>query len=107
MSITFELYRKSSSQKVLKEGPENARFWIKQSVKRVLVHSSSESYLRGECYKFVRDVLGLKPNVYLRVLTYHYWSSRFRTSYWAWVSVANKCYKCHAECAFMPLITEG
>ena len=102
MSITFELYRKSRAPKVLEEGPGAAHFWIKGMTEKVPVSSLSENCLKEACYRFVRDSLGLTSNTYLRVVTYHYWSSQFRTSYWAWVSVTNNCYKCHAECAVMP-----
>lgn len=102
MSITLELYRKSRDPKVLKEGPENARFWIKDRVERVSVSSFSEGHLKGKCYEFIRKVLALKPNTYLRVVTCHYLLSRLRISYWAWAFTHTDCYKCHAECAFMP-----
>ena len=102
MSITFELYRKSRDLKVLKEGPDDAHFWIKDKIKKVSVSCLSENCLKEACYKFVRDILGLTSTAYLRVVTYHWWSSQLRTSYWAWVSVPNACYKCHAEYAPMP-----
>ena len=99
MSITFELYRKSRVPKVLKEGPDDANFWIKGKTKKVSVSCLSENCFKEACCRFVRDVLGLTSATYLRVVTYHWWSSHLRTSYWAWISVANECYKCHAEYA--------
>ena len=101
-SITFELYRKSRDPKVLKKGPDDAHFWITEKAKKTPVFSLSENCLKEACYRFVRDVLRLSPNAYLRIVTCHYWSSQLRTSYWAWVVTSTDCYKCHAECAFMP-----
>ena len=102
LPITFELYRKSRDPKVLEEGPDGVHFWIKEKTRKVPVLCLRENCLKEASYRFVRDVLGLAPNAYLRIVTYYYWASQLRTSYWAWVSVANECYKCHAECAIVP-----
>ena len=99
MSITFELYRKSRDPKVLKEGPDDAHFWIKERTKKVSVFRLNENCLKAACYGFVRDVLGLPSSTYLRVMTCHYWVSPLRMSYWAWAFTTTDCYKCHAECA--------
>ena len=101
MDITFEFYRKSGDKKILAQGPENERFWVKAKVKKIPVSSLCEKHLKAKCYDFMRDVLGLKQNAYLRVRTCHYWNSPLRVSYWAWVLTSTDCYKCHAECALV------
>lgn len=104
LDITFELYAKSRDKAVLKDGPANVRFWVKKSSKKMSLLNFDEERLKENAYKFVRHVLELNSNDYLRVVTFHYWVSQLRVSYWAFVLTSNNCYKCHAERALEPKI---
>jgi hypothetical protein len=95
--LSFELYAKNTDKRVLAEGPSNAKFWAKKSLKRRKIKNDDENSVLCEMRQFIQEELCLGPQADFSVHRVYYSCTSIRLSAWAWVLTAEDCYKCHAE----------